>query len=604
MAEKLLKRSEVATENTWRLEDIYPTNEAWEKELKALSEMGAELTQYKGKLGNRDDALKALKLSDKCDRVASSLYTYARMRRDEDNSNTLYQGMVSKIQQAATLLGSKAAYISPELLSKDEAYLSSLKTDPEFSDFSMMLDDLLRNRPHTLSESEETLLAMSRDVSETASTAYDMLTDADMRFPEIKDENGEMVRLTSSNYIPFMMNKDREVRKAAFTALYETYKSFSATIPALYAGNVNGDIFYARAKKHECALEASLFEDNIPVSVYDSLIEAVNAHLPALQRFVDVNARLHGIKDMHFYDLYLPPEFGFDIKLPFRKAYEVVIDCLKVLGEEYGEVLKKALDERWIDPYENEGKSSGAYSWGTYDSHPYVLTNYKEDLDHLQTVAHEMGHSLHTWYSNKNQPYAKSGYSLFVAEVASTVNEVLVLRELMDRYPQDEAQAYLLYNLLDSFRGTVFRQTMFAEFEKNAHEMAEKGEPITSETLNEMYGELNKKYYANLEYDELIAYEWMRIPHFYNCFYVYKYATGFSAAMAIAGKIRKEGLKAVEDYKKFLSAGCSVYPIDALKLAGVDLSKPETVNAALNEFEELLDKYEKVCKRINGAGKA
>ncbi|MBR6498275.1 MAG: oligoendopeptidase F family protein, partial [Clostridia bacterium] len=482
MAEKLLKRSEVAPENTWRLEDIYPTNEAWDSELKALNELGAELEGYKGKLGSRDEALKAVRLSDKCDRIASSLYTYARMRRDEDNANNLYQGMVSRIQQAATLMSSRAAYISPELLSMDEAYLASLKADPEFSDYSMMLDDLLRNRPHTLSESEETLLAMSRDVSATASTAYDMLTDADIRFPEIKNEKGEKVRLTSSNYIPFMMNPDRNVRKAAFTALYETYKSFSATIPALYAGNVNGDIFYARARKHPGALEAALFGDNIPVSVYDSLIEAVNAHLPALQRFVNVNAKLHGINDMHFYDLYLPPEFGFDIKLPFKEAYALVIDCLKVLGEEYGQVLKKALDERWIDPYENEGKSSGAYSWGTYDSHPYVLTNYKEDLDHLQTVAHEMGHSLHTWYSNKNQPYAKSGYSLFVAEVASTVNEVLVLRELMDRYPQDEAQAYLLYNLLDSFRGTVFRQTMFAEFEKNAHSMAEKGEPLTAET--------------------------------------------------------------------------------------------------------------------------
>ena len=596
--DKLLKRNEVPVNDTWKLEDIYETNTAWEQDFGRLAGLASQVESFKGKLGDREQLLKALDLSTEAERIASGLYTYARMRRDEDNSNTLYQGMVARMGQAMAELGSKTAFISPELLMLDEEYLKQLSQDAAFSDYDMMLDDLLRNRSHMLNASEEMLLAMSNDMGSASGTIYDMLTDADMRFPEIEDENGEKQRLTHSNYIPFMMSEKRGVRKAAFDALYSTYKSFSAAIPAMYAGNVKADMFYAKARRHDSALSASLFRDNIPVSVYESLITAVNEHLGSLQKFVGINARLNGLDEMHFYDLYQPPKLGFDISLPFKEAYELVIDCLKPLGEDYAEILRRAVNERWIDPYENEGKSSGAYSWGTYDSHPYVLCNYKEDLDHLQTVAHEMGHSLHTWYSDTNQPYTKSQYSLFVAEVASTVNECLVLMELLDRHPEDEAQAYLLYNLLDSFRGTVFRQTMFAEFEKNAHEMAERGEPLTCETLNAMYGSLNKKYYANLAFDELISYEWMRIPHFYRSFYVYKYATGFSSAMAIAARIRKEGEKAVEEYKSFLKAGCSLYPLDALRLAGVDLSTPAPVRSALDTFDELLAKYEQVTNKL------
>ena len=598
MPQKLLKRSEVNVNDTWKLEDIFASNEDWEASLKKLGEMTARLGSYQGRLSDKEILLKALNDSTSAGRLAGSLYTYARMRRDEDNSSALYQGMSARAAQASADIGSKTAYISPELLGMDEKYLKEVRDDLAFSDYDTMLDDLLRRRRHTLSEKEEKLLAMSRDMSSSCGNVFEMLNHADMRFGEIEDENGNKVRLTHSNYIPFMMNKSRDVRSAAFETLYSAYKSYRSTIPAIYAGNIKSDVFYSRARGYESSLSASLFRDNIPVSVYDSLIEAVNEHLASLQKFVAINAKLNGIDKMHFYDLYLSPSFGFDICLPFRQAYEKVIDCLKILGEDYGRILKRALEERWIDPYENEGKSSGAYSWGTYDSHPYVLTNYKEDLDHLLTVAHEMGHSLHTWYSNAAQPYTKSHYSLFVAEVASTVNEVLVLMELMDRYPEDEAQAYLLYNLLDSFRGTVFRQTMFAEFEKEAHAMEERHEALTNESLSSMYASLNKKYYANLAFDELISYEWMRIPHFYSSFYVYKYATGFSAAMAIAGMIRTEGAPAVERYKSFLKAGCSLYPLDALKLAGVDLSTPEPVRKALSQFDALLTRYEKVTDRI------
>ncbi|MBR4235342.1 MAG: oligoendopeptidase F [Clostridia bacterium] len=598
MAEKLRKRSEVPVQDTWKLEDIYPDNAAWEADFENVRQLIPRFAAYKGKLSDKDTLLEALKLATKAERIASSLFVYARMRRDEDNSSTFYQGLVARISQLSSKLASECAFMSPEMLTLSEEYLTGVKADPAFSDYDMQLDDLIRRRPHTLSEKEETLLALSRDMGGACGTVYDMFTDADLRFPEIEDENGEKVRLTHSNYIPFMMSRDRSVRKRAFEALYSTFKSFSATVPAIYAGSVKSDVFYAKARGHNSALEASLFPDNIPVSVYESLIQAVSEHISSLQKFISINSKLNGIDKMHFYDLYLPPELGFDIKLPFADAYAKVTELLSVLGEDYTSVLKKAFEERWIDPYENEGKSSGAYSWGTYDSHPYVLTNYKEDLDHMQTVAHEMGHSLHTLYSDTTQPYTKSQYSLFVAEVASTVNEVLTLMGLMDRYKEDEAQAYLIYNLLDSFRGTVFRQTMFAEFEKASHAMEEQGEPLTAESLNKVYADLNRKYYPGLEFDELISYEWMRIPHFYNCFYVYKYATGFSAAMAIAGMIRAEGAPAVERYKRFLKAGCSVYPLDALKLAGVDLSSPEPVRSALKQFDEYVDKYEKVCAKL------
>jgi len=596
MADTLKKRSEVRIEDTWRLEDIYETEELWEKDFAEVKASVDSLKAYEGKLTDENELLSLLNLMYDGERKVENLFCYARMRRDEDNSVSRYQALTARMGSLMTELSTALSYMAPELLSAPEGYLEGLKEKKEFSDYDMFLDDLIRRRPHTLSAAEERIVAMSGDMAGTASTVFNMLNDADMRFPEIENENGEKVRVTHANYIPLVMNENRDVRKAAFEALYNTYKGYSATIPAIYSANVKKDVFYARVGKYESALVSKLEPDNVPESVYDNLILAVNEHLSSLQKFVGTNARLNGIDKMHFYDLYLTPSLGFDIKLPFGEAYDMVVDCLKVLGEDYKEVLLRAKNERWIDPYENEGKSSGAYSWGTYDSHPFVLVNYKEDLDHLLTVAHEMGHSLHTWYSN-TQPYPKCGYSLFVAEVASTVNEVLVLMELMDRHKDDKsAMAYLLYNLLDSFRGTVFRQTMFAEFEKTAHEMCEKGEALTVETLNKVYGDLNKKYYANLEFDELIAYEWMRIPHFYRSFYVYQYATGFSAAMAIAGMIRKEGAPAVERYKKFLSAGGSLYPIDALKLAGIDMSSPEPVRKALDEFDSLLEKYAEVTK--------
>ncbi len=584
------------TEDTWKLEDIFGSNDMWEEAFRRAARAVPDLKRFEGRLSQMDVLEAACRETFALERELEALFAYARMRRDEDNGVSLYQGMADRAQTLFTDFGTAASFIAPELLSHKEEYLEEAMHAPALSDYRMFLDGIIRRRAHTLSKEEERVVAMAGEMGASPSTIYDMLTDADLKFPKISGEDGEEVELTHANYIPLMMSRDRNVRKGAFEALYGTYASFSAAIPAIYAASVKSDMFSARTGKFVTCLEAALYPDNIDLSVYKNLISAVHNHLPGLNRYLTINARALGLSEMHMYDVYAPATKGFDINISFDKAYDLVVDCLKVLGEDYQEVLRRAKDERWIDPYPNVGKSSGAYSWGTYDSHPYVLLNYAETLDGLQTVAHEMGHSMHTFYSAKAQPFPLAEYSLFVAEVASTVNEVLVLMELLERYPEKDAQAYLLNNLLDSYRTTLFRQTQFAEFEMRSHEMAEGGEPLNADTLNREYGAINALYYHSLVQDEEIRCEWMRIPHFYRAFYVYKYATGFSAAMALASKIRREGAPAVEAYKKFLSAGCSLYPIEALKLAGIDMSKPEPVEEALAMFEQLVERYEKVME--------
>ena len=591
---KTPERSELNLRDTWKLEDIYASNEAWEAEYAAASEQIAALAAYEGKLGDLKTLKEALDAYFSLSRKVEALFTYARMRRDEDNRKSEYQALCDRAQTLMVAAETAGSFATPELLAQPEEYLTLAAEAEGFENYKVFLSNIQRRRPHTLSAAEEKLLAMTGEMGAAPDTIYSMLTDADMKFPVIEDEEGKQVELTQSNYIAFMMSRDRKVRRAAFDALYTTYRKFSATIPAVYAASVKGDVFYAKTAKHESALQAALFPDNVPEEVYSNLINSIHNHLPALSRFVKRNGKLIGLEnDMSMIDVYVPAVEGFDIKLPFDEAYELVIDCLKPLGEDYQQVLRRAREERWIDPYENVGKSSGAYSWGTYDSHPYVLLNYKENLDSLLTIAHEMGHAMHSYYSDGAQPYENAGYSLFVAEVASTCNEILVLFELMERYKADkQAQAFLIYQLLDGFRGTVFRQTMFAEFERESHAMAERGEALTAESLNKVYADLNAKYYAEIGQEELLESEWMRIPHFYRAFYVYKYATGFSAAMALATAIRKEGAPAIERYKKFLSLGGSMHPIDLLKVAGVDMSKPESVEAALSEFDRLVEQYE------------
>ena len=598
MIENTMPRAQRAKEDTWQLEDIYASQEQWEQDYEEAGKLAENFSRFAGKLSDRDTCLAAALASSKLDRLVENLYTYAKMRRDEDNNVSAYQALTARAENLIMRASTATAFLSPELTSCSEEYIASLIADPAFANFSVMLENIARRKPHTLSAAEERIVAMTGEIGGSASNIYDMLTDADMKFPTIKDENGEDLEITHANYIPTMMCGDRSVRKAAYEALYGTYKSFGSTIATIYASSVKSDIFYAKAANFGTCLEASLFPDQIPVEVYNALIDTVHKHLPALNRLVKTNAKhAAGLDDPAYYDLYVTPKDGFDISVSFDEAIELICDCLKPLGEEYTSTLRRARKERWIDCYENVGKSSGAYSWGTYDSHPYVLMSYKRNFDAVSTLAHELGHAMHSYYSNKTQCFEKAGYSLFVAEVASTVNEVLLAMELLERYKDDKnAQLFLLYNLLDGFRGTVFRQTMFAEFEKESHAMAEAGQPLTAESLNEVHDRLNKLYYPCCTPDSWIGWEWMRIPHFYRSFYVYKYATGFSAACAIASRIRSEGEAAVADYKKFLSAGGSLPPIEALKLAGVDMSTSEPVDRALNFFEELLARYEELCR--------
>ena len=597
MIEDNMPRKERAIADTWRLEDQYETEELWERDFAEASKGPEAIAAYSGKLGERDSCLRALREASRLRRLAENLGTYAKMRRDEDNTVPAYQALTARARTLGVQLSTAMAFLEPELTACPEEYIRSLIADPEFEPFTVELEDVLRKKPHTLSAAEERIIAMTGEMGAAPSTIYDMLSDADMKFPTIKNEEGQDVEITHANYIPLMMSADRSVRRNAYEALYGTYKKFGSTIAAIYSGSVQSDLFYARAAKFDSSIEASLYPDQIPLAVYDSLIETVHKHLPALDRLVRANAKYAaGLDKFGYCDLYVTPRDGFDIALPFDEALALVVEALKPLGEEYTSTLLKARAERWIDCYENEGKSSGAYSWGTYDSHPYVLMSYKRNFDCVSTLAHELGHSMHTWYSNRTQCYEKSGYSLFVAEVASTVNEVLLALALLDKYKEDNAQRFLLYNLLDGFRGTVFRQTLFAEFEKESHAMAERGEPLTAEALNAVHDRLNRLYYPSCEPDEWIGWEWMRIPHFYNAFYVYKYATGFSAATAIASRIRAEGEAAVADYMRFLSAGGSLPPIEALKLAGVDMSSPEPIDRALNFFEELLGRYEALTK--------
>lgn len=596
MIENTMPRTQRDLKDTWNLGDIYDSPEKWEADYAKAVALLDQFADFAGKLGNQADCLTALQTESKANRLVESLYVYARMHRDEDNNLSSAQALTARAENLIMRLSTATAFMTPELTACSEEYVASLLADPAFAPYSVALQGIARRKPHTLSAAEERIVAMTSEMGGAPANIYDMLTDADMKFPVIKDENGQDLRLTSSNYVPTMMCGDRSVRKAAYEALYSTYKAFGSTIAATYASSVKSDLFYAQAAKFDSCLAASLFPDEIPQSVYDALIDSVHKHLPALSRLVLTNAKhAAGLTKPAFYDLYVTPKDGFDISVSFDEALDLVCECLKPLGKEYTDTLRKARAERWIDCYENEGKSSGAYSWGTYDTHPYVLMNYKRNFDSVSTLAHELGHAMHSYYSNGAQCFEKAGYSLFVAEVASTVNEVLLALELLERYPEKNAQLFLLYNLLDGFRGTVFRQTMFAEFEKESHAMAEAGTPLTAENLNALHDRLNKLYYPCCEADEWIGWEWMRIPHFYRAFYVYKYATGFSAATAIAARIRKEGEGAVADYRRFLKAGGSLPPIEALKLAGVDMSTSEPVDKALAFFEELLTRYEALC---------
>jgi oligoendopeptidase F len=524
------------------------------------------------------------------------MYAFAHMHRDEDNANTTFQALTDRAESLSVEVEAAASFLEPELLAMEESALQALMKDPALFDFDVYLHTLIRNKPHTLPAEQEKLLAMTGEMAGAPQIIFSMLTKVDMKFPDIQNEKGEEVSLTEAGYGTFIRSSDRRVRKDAFTSLFETYTNFGATIAAAYSGSVKGDLFAARARGFETAVSASLFPDEIPLSVYDNLISVIHESLPALNEYIALRKPAMSLDEIHLYDLYTSMVEDYDMKLPYPEAYRMVMEGLSPLGTEYQKVLKGAYEDGWIDVYSSKAKSSGAYSWGAYGVHPYVLLNHRDDLDSAMTIAHEMGHAMHSYFSNLHQPAPKANYTLFAAEVASTCNEIILMTKLMEHYADNrKALAYLCNHLLEQFRTTVFRQTMFAEFERISHRMAEEGEALTKEALSKAYLELNQKYYGqHCVVDELIAVEWMRIPHFYRAFYVYKYATGFSAAVFLANRILTEGEPAVKDYYKFLSAGGSLPPIEALKLAGVDMSSPEPIRSAMRVFKQTTERLAKL----------
>lgn len=594
----LPKRSEVPAEYKWRLEDIYPTDADWEKDVEKAKQLAEQIAGLKGKIGSSGkELLDALTLQDELLKTMDQVYVYARMRRDEDNANSTYQGLTDRATSLSTQVYGAISYIQPEILEIPTEELEKwLKEVPGLDHYRILLEEITRFKPHTLTSEEEALLANISELASAPSKIYGMLNNADMKFPMITDENGEEVELTKGRYTQFMESKDRRVRKEAFEGLYATYGKFRNTIAASLTSAIKGDVFYARTRKYPSALYAALFADNVDVSVYDNLIATIHEHLPLMHRYIALRKKLLGVDELHMYDLYVPIVPEVDMKIPYDQAVETIKKALHPLGEEYGRVLEEGFTNGWIDVHENEGKTSGAYSWGAYTTHPFVLMNYQDNVNNMFTLAHEMGHALHSYHSNHAQPYTYADYKIFVAEVASTLNEALLMHYLLETTTDKQQRMFLINYYLEQFRGTVFRQTMFAEFEKIVHEKEEKGEPLTADSLSEIYRELNVAYHGpDMVVDSQIDLEWARIPHFYRNFYVYKYATGFSAATSLSKQILEEGQPAVDRYLQFLKGGSSDYPLNLLKKAGVDMTSPEPIREGLAVFKELLDELEQLA---------
>lgn len=595
--EKLPARSEIAEADKWALEDLFLTDADWEAAVKQLEEQLAQLKGYAGKVSASADALYAyLTLADETENLFEKVLVYSNEKMHEDMGNSTYQGYAAQAQAAATHLSAAEAFFEPELLAMEESRLQGFfKEDPKLEKYRLLIDRIWRRKEHTLSAAEEEILAKTYEMATAPDDIFSMFNDADAKFGTIRDENGKEVELTHGRFGGFMESSDRRVRKEAFEALYQTYDQFRNTLAATYSANVKKAKFYADVRKYPSALAAALAPGNIPTEVYDNLIETVHRFLPAMYRYVALRKRALGVEELHMYDVYVPLVADQTKKIPFAEAKEIVKRGLAPMGEEYVSHLEDGFDHRWIDVYENRGKRSGAYSWGAYGTHPYVLLNYQGKLDDVFTLAHEMGHALHSWYSNANQPYVYSGYLIFVAEVASTCNESLLMQYLLKESKDKKEKAYLLNHFIDQFKGTLFRQTMFAEFEKITHEMYAKGESLTAERLCAVYMDLNRKYFGGeMVSDPQIALEWARIPHFYTEFYVYQYATGFSCAIALSKRILEMGEAGVADYMKFLKGGCSKDPIELLKMAGVDISTPKPVEDALQLFEELVSELEEL----------
>jgi oligoendopeptidase F len=593
---KLPPRSELPVEDTWRLEDIFSSDDVWEKEYQEVKGLLPAVQNFQGKLGeNADHLFKALQYQDQLLERLGKLYTYAHMRYDQDTANSFYQGLDDRIKNLYSQAGSALAFIVPEILSIDESKLKAfLEEKEELRLYEHALEEINLQRPHILSAEQEALLAEASEVMNTASNTFGMLNNADLEFPAIKDENGEEVEITHGRYIRYLESEDRRVREDAFKGVYQTYGKFRNTFSSTLSGNIKKDNFNARIRKYSSARHAALAANNIPESVYENLVNTINNNLHLLHRYVKLRRKVLGVDKLHMYDLYTPLVKNVKMDVSYAEAKDMILKGLAPMGEEYVGLLKEGFENRWIDVHENKGKRSGAYSSGSYGTNPYILMNWQDNVNNLFTLAHELGHSLHSYYTRKSQPYAYGSYSIFVAEVASTCNEALLNDYLLKSIDDEQKRLYLLNHYLEGFRGTVFRQTMFAEFEHLIHQKAQNNEALTADSLTKDYYELNKKYFGqeDIEIDEEIGLEWSRIPHFYYNYYVYQYATGFSAATALSKQILEEGEPAVKRYVDYLKAGSSDYPIEVLKKAGVDMTSPKPIEDACKVFEEKLNEME------------
>lgn len=596
MEKQLKKRSEVKPEYKWRIEDLFASDALWQQEVEEIKKLTEELKGYQGRLGKSAEELYGyLSLNDKVDQLLERVYVYANQKSHEDTANSVYQDLSDKATSLMMMVSSALSFATPEILEiPEEKVRTFYKEKMELLQYQRLIEEIFKDKPHTLSADMEELLAQTAEIADGPDNTFSMFNNADIKFPVIQGEDGEEIEITHGRYSKLMESSDRRVRKETFEGLYATYKKFKNTLASLYSTNVKKDIFYAKARNYNSSLERALDGSRIPVDVYKNLIEAVHENLPAMYKYMEIRKKALKVDELHMYDIYAPIVSDFKMEVSFEEAKKIVKEGLKPLGEEYLSILQEGFDGGWIDIYENEGKRSGAYSWGAYGTHPYVLLNFQNNLNNTFTLAHEMGHAIHSYYSDKNQPITYAGYRIFVAEVASTCNEALLMAHLIANSKDKKEKAYLINYHLEQFRGTLYRQTMFAEFEMLTHQMAEEGKALTADALCSLYYDLNKKYYGdNVVIDEDIAMEWARIPHFYRNFYVYQYATGYSAAIALSKRILEQGESAVDEYiHNFLCGGSSKDPIDLLKGAGVDMSTKEPVEQALKVFANLVDQLE------------
>lgn len=593
-----MKREEQKINDTWKMEDLFASDEVWEKDYKKAEELVLEFAKYKNRVTDSKEMLITyLDFNDKVNLLAERLYVYSNQKYHQDMGNSKYQAYSGKAENLVVNIGSATSFFEPEILTMDENVLMTWLEDERLVDYRRYIHDILRTKEHTLDKKTEEILAKSKKMANAADNIYAMYNGADIDFPVITDGEGKDIKLTHGNFVPILSGTDRELRKKAFRAVYKTYGSMKNTIAATFNANVEQAKFYADIRNYPSTRAMYLSGSNVPESVYDNLIAVVHDNIDLMHRYVKIRKNALGVDELHMYDIYAPIAKAPDKRYTFEEAKQMVKTGLLPMGQDYLSKLEEGFNSRWIDIYENEGKRSGAYSWGAYGTHPYVLLNYQGTLDHVFTLAHEMGHALHSYYSDANQPYMNAGYKIFVAEVASTCNESLLIHDLLNKTEDKKTRAYLINHFLEQFKGTLYRQTMFAEFEKITHNMVEKGETLTSEVLCRVYYDLNKFYFGDdIVLDEEIALEWARIPHFYNPFYVYQYATGISAAIALSRKIMREGESGVKDYMKFLTGGGSKDPISLLKLAGVDMTSKEPIEQALALFGELLDEMESMNK--------